>query len=78
MFPSETRGAHATVAINQVFTSSPILALILAVVYIDITVLSRPAKHTVTEVTTNQVTARVGIGTWFAFTFVGINEARLP
>lgn len=78
VFPGKTRGAHATVAINQVFTSSPILALVLAVVYVDVTVLPRPAKHTVAKVSTNQVTARVGIDTRFAFAFVGINEARLP
>lgn len=78
MFSSKTRGTHATVAINQVLTSSPILALVLAVVYIDVAVLPRPARHTIAKVSTDQVPARVGIDTRLAFAFIGVNEARLP
>lgn len=78
VFTSKTRGAQATIAIYQVLTSSPVLALVLAVVYVDVAVLPRPARHTVTKVSSNQVPAGVGIDARLALTFVGVDEARLP
>lgn len=69
---SEARGAHATIAIYQVLTSSSILALVLAIVYIVVAVLSRPTGEALAEVSTNQVAAVVGIDAGLAIAFVGI------
>lgn len=57
MLAGKARGAHATIAIHQVLASSPILALVLAVVYIDVAVLPRPTRDALAEVSTNQVAA---------------------
>lgn len=78
MLAGKARGAYAPIAINQILTSSSILALVLAVVYIGVAVQPRPTRHTVAEVSTNQVSAGVGIDTGFAVTFVGIDQACLP
>lgn len=57
MLASEARGAHATIAVYQVLASSPILALVLAVVYIGVAVLPCPTRDALAEVSTNQVPA---------------------
>lgn len=72
MLAGEPRRARAPIAVYQVLTSSPILALVLAVVYIDVTVLPRPTREALAEVSTNQVAARVGIDARLAVAFVGI------
>lgn len=57
MLASEARGAHTMIAINQVLASSPILALVLAIIYIDVAVLPHPTRDALAEVSTNQVAA---------------------
>lgn len=53
----ESRGTDAVIAMYQVLTSSSVLALVVAVVYIDVAVLPRPTKDALAEVSTNQVAA---------------------
>lgn len=73
----EARRARATIAVHQVLASSPILALVLAVVYIDVAVLPRPTGDALAEVAANQVATRVGIDTRLAVAFVGIYQTCL-
>lgn len=74
----EARWARATIAVYQILASSPILALVLAVVYIGVAVLPRPTGDALAEVSANQVAARVGIDAGLAVAFVGIYQTRLP
>ncbi len=39
-----------------------------------ITILTRPARETLAEISTNQIVAWLGIHTWLVLTFIGIFE----
>lgn len=72
-----TRRTHTAEPVHQVPAGSSVLALVLAVIDIDVTFLSRPTRNALAEVSTNQVAARVGVDTGLAVAFVGVDEAGL-
>lgn len=71
----ETRSTHTLIAVHQVLTRSSVQTLSLTVVNIDLTVLSRPTREALAEVSTNQVTAGVGIHARVLITLISIDQA---
>lgn len=64
-------------SINQVPASSPMLALVDAIIDIDVTILTRPARDAVAIVAADEVSARICIYTGFDFALVCIYLACL-
>lgn len=75
----EAWGTLAMVASSCSFlTSCSILALSMAAIHVDVTVLSGPSLKAVTMISTNQVFARVSVNARLPHTLIYINLAGLP
>lgn len=77
VFTNEARSTHTLVTVYQVLACSSILTLAATVVNIGITVLAPPTREAFAEVSSNQISAGVGVDTGAVITLVGINETGL-
>lgn len=75
--PCIARRTDTAKAINQVPAGSPMLALVNAIVDIDVAVLTRPARDAIAIVASNEVSARICVHTGLDFTLICIYLASL-